>query len=102
MRSSVLCSLDSKRTSFLAPLKDPFDLPFPFDEIREEGNFPFYKELHSGDEVSKEIFASQFIVDEHGRLMDPPAPLDALNKSLVKEMDVLLLCLHSFLNTHLS
>ena len=69
---------------FFTPLKYSFDLPSPLNQAGQEGNLPLYKEHHAGDEVCEEISASEFIIDQHRRLMDSSAPPDALDKCLME------------------
>ena len=87
---------------FCAPLKNPLHLLPSLDEAWKQGKLTLQKKHHPRDQVGEEISAPQFIDDLHGCLMESPFPLDALNKRLVKEMDILLLSRNSLFDRHFS
>jgi len=87
---------------FRAFLKNPFDLLSSLNKTGKERNLSLQKELHAGDEVRHEVFASEFVIDEHRSLMNPSSPLNALNKSLMEEVDIFLPGRNSLSNGHLS
>ncbi len=75
---------------FRASIKNPLDVFSTLDEIRKERNLSFKEKLHPGTEVCEEISGPQFVFHQHGRFMDSSPSPNALDKGLVKEMDVLL------------
>lgn len=83
-------------------LKDLFDLCSSFDQPGQKRDLSLHKEPHPRKEVCKKISASEFIIDQHGCLMNPPPPPDAFNKGLVEKVNVSLFGSHSLLHSHLS